>query len=180
MDKWRVAVQRRTMRDPRTRGRLIASLAILAAAGAALFVMRGAPQRDLTGAAQAIDGDSLRLAGEELRLKGIDAPEFSQICQVSGRDSPCGREARAHLRRLLASGLATCIGNERDRYGRLLVQCRVRGVDINAAMVRDGHAVAFGGYAAEEAEARAAYRGLWAGTFERPRDWRARNGPRTQ
>jgi endonuclease YncB( thermonuclease family) len=163
------------MRAARSKARLLASLAILAAAGGALYVMRGAPQRDLTGAAEVIDGDSLRIAGEELRLKGIDAPELMQTCQVGGRESPCGREARAHLRRLLASGLTTCIGAERDRYGRLLATCRVRGVDVNAAMVRDGHAVAFGDYAAEEAEARAAYRGLWAGAFERPRDWRARN-----
>ena len=74
-------------------------------------------------------------------------------------------------------GLVTCVGAERDRYGRLLARCRARGVDVNAAMVRDGHAVAFGAHQAEEAEAKAAYRGLWAGTFERPQDWR-RTHPR--
>jgi endonuclease YncB( thermonuclease family) len=156
----------------------MASLAILAMAAGALYLTRGVPQREITGAAEAIDGDSLKLAGEEIRLKGIDAPEFDQTCTVSNRETPCGREARAHLRRLLGSGLATCIGEQRDRYGRLLARCRVRGLDVNAAMVRDGHAVAFGDYAPEEAEAKAAYRGLWAGSFERPRDWRSRNNPR--
>jgi endonuclease YncB( thermonuclease family) len=155
--------------------RLLASLALLAAAGGALWLMRGQLQQDVTGAAQAIDGDSLKVGGVEVRLQGIDAPELMQICSVSGRDTPCGREARAHLRRLVSGGLATCIGSERDRYGRMLANCRVRGIDINAAMVRDGHAVAFGGYESEEAEARQAYRGLWAGTFARPRDWRAAN-----
>ncbi len=154
---------------------MIGSLTILIAAGALLYALLGVPQRESTGAAEAIDGDSLRLNGEEMRLRGIDAPEFSQMCQAGGRDSPCGREARAALRKLLSSGLATCIGDERDRYGRLLVSCRVRGIDVNAAMVRDGQAVAFGGYEREEAEAKAAFRGLWAGTFERPRDWRARH-----
>ena len=159
----------------RRRSRLIASISILVAAGALLYVLRGVPQRDITGAAEAVDGDSVRLNSEDLRLQGIDAPELFQTCRVSGRETPCGREARAALRKLLASGLATCIGNERDRYGRLLVVCRVRGIDVNAAMVRDGQAVSFGGYQAEEAEAKAAYRGLWAGEFEQPRDWRARN-----
>jgi endonuclease YncB( thermonuclease family) len=159
----------------RRHGTLVSSLAILAAAGALLYALRGVPQRDITGAAEAVDGDSVRLNGEDLRLKGIDAPELFQTCRVSGRETPCGREARAALRKLVSSGLVTCIGDERDRYGRLLVVCRVRGIDVNAAMVRDGHAVSFGGYQAEEADAKAAYRGLWAGEFERPRDWRARH-----
>jgi endonuclease YncB( thermonuclease family) len=163
------------MPTPRGNARLLASVAILCGAFGALYLLRGVPQQELTGAAEAIDGDSVRLGGQEIRLKGIDAPEYMQICTVSGRDFPCGREARAHLRRLLVSGLATCVGGERDRYGRLLAVCRVRGIDVNAAMVRDGHAVAFGSYTEEEADAKAAYRGLWAGTFERPQDWRRRN-----
>ncbi|MFM9974880.1 MAG: thermonuclease family protein [Beijerinckiaceae bacterium] len=153
----------------------LSSLAILLASAGILYLLSGAPQRDITGAAEAIDGDSLRLAGEEMRLKGIDAPEFSQTCQVARQTVDCGRESRAALRKLLRSGLVTCIGGERDRFGRLLVSCRVRGVDINAAMVRDGQAMAFGGYDQEEAEAKAAFRGLWAGEFERPQDWRRRH-----
>jgi endonuclease YncB( thermonuclease family) len=154
---------------------LALSIAILLASGGVLYLLRGVPQRDITGAAEAIDGDSLRLAGEEMRLKGIDAPEFAQTCQVSRQTVECGRESRAALRKLLRSGLVTCIGSERDRFGRLLVSCRVRGVDINAAMVRDGYAIAFGGFEREEAEAKAAYRGIWAGEFERPQDWRRRH-----
>jgi endonuclease YncB( thermonuclease family) len=155
--------------------RLLGSLAVIAAAAGLLWLTRGALERDVTGSAETIDGDSLRVGGVEIRLHGIDAPELNQTCTVGGRETPCGREARTHLRRLAASGLVTCVGSERDRYGRLLARCRVRGIDINAAMVREGMAVAFGAYAAEETEARAAYRGLWAGTFERPRDWRVRN-----
>ncbi|MGL5115356.1 MAG: thermonuclease family protein [Beijerinckiaceae bacterium] len=159
------------------RRNLLSSLLTLAVAGGLLFVMRGVPQHEATGAAEAIDGDSLKLGGEEMRLKGIDAPELTQNCKVSGRETPCGREARQALRKLLSSGLATCIGNEHDRFGRRLVVCRLRGIDINAAMVREGQALAFGAHEREEAEAKAAYRGLWAGEFERPRDYRARTRP---
>lgn len=158
--------------------RILTSVAVLAAAAAGLVLLSRVPQQDITGVAEVIDGDSIRLAGEEIRLKGMDAPELMQTCTVSAREYPCGREARTHLRRMLATGLVTCIGAGRDRFGRLLAHCRVRGMDVNAAMVRDGHAIDSGGYAREEAEARAAYRGLWSGTFERPRDWRQRHsGP---
>jgi endonuclease YncB( thermonuclease family) len=174
MDKSALWVQPGAMAS--TRGsRLLVSLAVLCAAGGALWLLRGQLEQDVTGVAETIDGDSLRVGGIEVRLQGIDAPELMPACTVGGRESPCGREARAHLRRLSSGGLVTCVGSDRDRYGRLLGRCRVRGIDINAAMVRDGHAVAYGAYEAEEGEARDAYRGLWAGTFARPRDWRAAN-----
>jgi endonuclease YncB( thermonuclease family) len=34
--------------------------------------------------ARVVDGNSLKLAGEDIRLIGIDAPEGSQICQRAG------------------------------------------------------------------------------------------------
>lgn len=132
----------------------------------------------LTGTAVPIDGDSFRLNGREVRLKGIDAPEYSQTCTRLGKDVACGREAAAALRRLLARAPVTCTGGEEDRFRRLLAQCRVLGVDIAATLVRDGYAVSYGDYLVEEAEARNDNRGLWSGTFETPRDWRARH-PRT-
>lgn len=129
--------------------------------------------RVANGQAQAIDGDSLRVDGQEMRLKGIDAPEFNQTCQRMGKEVPCGREAASALRRILARGPVTCVGFEQDRYRRLLVTCRSLGADVGALMVKSGMAVSFGDYLLEEAEARNDNRGLWSGTFEMPRDWRA-------
>ncbi len=151
-------------------GFALGALAILTA------MVLGPQQRDATGLAEAIDGDSLRLNGQEMRLKGIDAPELHQTCDRPAKGVSvsweCGRESRAWLRRLLARGLVTCVGSEKDRYGRLLVSCRVLGVDINAEMVREGFAVSFGAYADEEKFARDDARGIWAGTFQAPREWR--------
>lgn len=127
----------------------------------------------LTGAAQAIDGDSLRLDGEELRLEGIDAPEYRQSCtDRAGREVDCGRAARRALTNLLSRGLVTCEIGRVDRYGRGLARCKQGESDVNAAMVRQGQAVAYGGYRSEEDEAKAAGRGLWALSFERPETWR--------
>jgi endonuclease YncB( thermonuclease family) len=158
------------------RPKTLASLLILIATGGAVgWLVMLPPRAEITGVAEAIDGDSLRLSGQEIRLRGIDAPELDQTCRVAGRSEACGRAARQALRRILALGLVTCLDEGRDRYGRMLGRCLARGQDIAAAMVRDGQAVGYGGYAAEEAEARAAYRGLWAGEFQRPEDWRRAN-----
>ena len=35
----------------------------------------------LTGAARIIDADTVEIAGEKLRLEGIDAPESRQTCK---------------------------------------------------------------------------------------------------
>jgi endonuclease YncB( thermonuclease family) len=127
----------------------------------------------LTGHAQAIDGDSLRLLGEELRLEGIDAPEYRQSCTgPDGKPLACGRAAHRALQALLARGPARCEIGKVDRYGRGLARCRQGETDINATLVREGHAVSYGAYRAEEDEARAAGRGLWATRFERPEAWR--------
>jgi endonuclease YncB( thermonuclease family) len=126
----------------------------------------------------AIDGDSLRADGEEIRLLGIDAPELRQTCRDQrGKNWSCGRDARDQLRRILARGKVRCASAEKDRYGRSLARCSASGVlDIGDALVRDGFALDFmqGGYGAAEGEARRARRGIWRGEFERPANYRER------
>jgi endonuclease YncB( thermonuclease family) len=152
---------------------VIRAILVLAAIMALALALTRQDETESTGFATAIDGDSLRLNGVEMRLKGLDAPELAQSCRRSdGLDWPCGRAARAALGRQFARGLATCIGQQHDLYGRLLVTCRVLGADINAEMVRQGHAVAYGLYGAEESAARADARGVWSGSFQRPAEWR--------
>lgn len=130
------------------------------------------------GRAEAIDGDSLTLAGEELRLHGIDAPEWHQSCTRDGRENACGVAARDALTALLAVGPVTCHWEERDAYGRALATCLRGAENLNAALVAQGHALAYRrystAYVAEEDAARRARRGLWAGNFEAPAAWRAR------
>jgi endonuclease YncB( thermonuclease family) len=127
----------------------------------------------LTGPVDVIDGDSLRVDGVELRLEGIDAPEYRQTCRRGDRAEPCGRQARDALVALVGHARPICAVASHDRFGRGLARCRVGDLDVNRAMVERGQAVAFGDYEAEEAAARAAGRGIWATRFERPADWRA-------
>lgn len=161
--------------EPRMpRPRFIPVAALIAFAVLAVMVLDRRPNEQVTGQAWAVDGDSLVVGGRGMRIRGIDAPELRQTCTIGGHEEPCGRQAAQALRRWLARGAVTCVGGENDRYGRLLVVCRVNGTDIGADLVRNGLAVDYGDYPAEESEARAAHRGIWAGTFERPEAWRRR------
>jgi endonuclease YncB( thermonuclease family) len=128
------------------------------------------------GTAVVNDGDSITLGKERVRLLGIDAPEYSQVCQRGGADYACGRRAREALVQLIGRRPVSCSGTRRDRYGRFLGECIVGDVNLNRAQVVAGWAVAYGGYETEEAAARAAKAGIWAGTFDRPQDWRRHHG----
>lgn len=145
---------------------------------ALLAVIRLLPDpemREARGRARVIDGDSLALDGVEIRLRGIDAPEYRQTCTRSGRTWPCGQEAARRLRGLVSGRAVACEGSVHDEHDRLLAVCRVGSREINRWLVENGWAVSFDGYLKAETEARAAGRGLWAGTFERPSEWRERN-----
>lgn len=153
-------------------------LAVLLFGGAAYLAARleDFAAIELSGTVRVVDGDSLAMGNRRLRLKGIDAPELKQRCVRDGNDYGCGLDAAAFLKELIGTDPVECKGEGVDRYGRDLVRCRAGGVDLNAAMVRSGHAVAFGDYGWAEAEARSASAGLWAGEFELPGDWRAVHG----
>ncbi len=55
-----------------------------------------------SGAYQVVDGDSLRKGGTDIRLYGIDAPEYQQTCRDrDNRDYNCGKQAATELRKLV-------------------------------------------------------------------------------
>ncbi|MEM8573106.1 MAG: thermonuclease family protein [Pseudomonadota bacterium] len=134
----------------------------------------------------AVDGDSLRTAsGEEYRIFAIDAPELNQTCtNAKGKEWDCGRAAKRELAKLIRGGEVSCIEKATDKYSRNIAQCSAKGVpDVGEAMVREGLAIDLGRqtnytYAGAESEARAQSKGMWAGTFQRPGEWRTQN-PRT-
>lgn len=156
----------RTVRDGVTAFALLAVIWMIAAK------LNDVSEISLAGRFRAADGDSLAIGAERMRLKGIDAPELAQTCERGGARWACGEEARRMLQGLVAADDTRCAGTQRDRFQRLLVVCRAGGADLNALMVRRGMAVSYGAYGDEEAEARSRKAGLWAGSFERPRDFR--------
>ncbi len=131
---------------------------------------------NLSGPARVIDGDTLDVGGTRVRLHGVDAPEAAQSCFTAAAGWPCGRRATQALAALLDGGSVACAVRDRDRYGRAVAVCRRDGVDVNGWLVAEGWAVAYRRYSHAyvelESAARAAGRGIWAGEFAMPWDWR--------
>jgi endonuclease YncB( thermonuclease family) len=45
---------------------------------------------DITGKPRVIDGDTIEVAGQRIRLHGIDAPERGQVCDWLYKAISCG------------------------------------------------------------------------------------------
>ena len=134
---------------------------------------------DMTGKPRIIDGDTIEIAGERIRLHGIDAPESEQTCIADGQRWHCGMEAASALAFKIARGWVTCQGEDLDRYGRVIAVCYAGGVggpELNAWLVSEGWALAYRrfstDYVALEQAAREARTGLWRGEFVPPWEWR--------
>ena len=130
----------------------------------------------LSGIGRSIDGDSLMVGQQEVRLHGIDAPELTQTCTRKDESWACGSAARDQLAKLISGRQVSCVSLGVDRYGRTLGRCRVGETDLNRTMVATGYALAYRRYSttyvSAEESANVAKRGLWSGTFELPSEIR--------
>ncbi|RWP51376.1 MAG: thermonuclease family protein [Mesorhizobium sp.] len=135
----------------------------------------------MQGRASVIDGDTIEIHGQRVRFNGVDAPESSQQCDdAKGFRYQCGTKAAAALDRFLAASRPVlCEFVTWDSYGRYVASCaRADGSDVAGWLVENGYALDWpkysnGAYAARQATAEAAKRGIWSGSFEKPWDWRA-------
>lgn len=141
------------------------------------------PEATLIGRASVIDGDTIEISGERVRINGVDAPESAQTCETgNGTTYRCGaRSATALADYLGRSSPARCTPIGRDRYGRIVGSCqRADGQDVAEWLVRRGHALDWpryskGAYASHQDVARRARHGIWSGSFQLPWEWRAQH-----
>ena len=131
----------------------------------------------IKGTASVIDGDTVVINGERIRLHGIDAPEGKQTCQLDGQPWNCGRDASLALADKIGANPIECESTGKpDRYGRTIAVCRLNGEDLNAWMVSQGWALAYRqysrAYVPQENDAKEAKRGIWASEFTPPWEWR--------
>ncbi|MFC3321310.1 thermonuclease family protein [Mesorhizobium cantuariense] len=146
---------------------------------ALLTVAQPATAKPMVGVPSVVDGDTIEIHGQRIRLNGIDAPERAQLCLDAGRKNyRCGQKASLALADFLnAHRPISCIEVDRDQFRRMVAVCTAGGVDIGEWMVRKGYALDWpkysdGFYVRAQTEAKAAKRGMWARSFERPWEWR--------
>ncbi|MCY3768718.1 MAG: thermonuclease family protein [Gammaproteobacteria bacterium] len=139
----------------------------------------------VTGIPRVIDADTVHVAGERIRLKDIDAPETQQQCENGNAERVfCGLVSTRRLEARIGPTAITCaLDPKRDRYGRRLGTCYAAdGENLHRWLVRNGLALAYRKYSMryvpDEAAARSARVGMWAGRFVPP--WRWRRGERLE
>lgn len=138
-----------------------------------------AARAEIAGAARAIDGATLEIAGKRIVLYGVDAPPAGQACREwapqGQREYQCGALARAFMQSLVAGREVLCV-DEGPGRGGAAATCFADGRDLALALVQAGWAVAAQAassrYVNQEQTARQARNGLWAGSSANPEEWR--------
>ena len=78
---------------------------------------------------RAVDGDTIRVGGERIRLRGIDTPEMSEIE---------GPAAKRRLEELLRSGSIRIEPRGRDIYNRLVADVFVNERNVAEILRSEG------------------------------------------
>jgi endonuclease YncB( thermonuclease family) len=140
-------------------------------------------QDGIIGVAFVIDGDTIEIHGQRIRLFGIDAPESSQLCvRPTGERWRCGQQGSFALSDRIGRATVSCQPRDVDRYGRVVAICFKGEEDLSRWMVTTGWAVAFRRYSvdyvADEDAARQNRINIWSGDFDMPWVWRAQRRTR--
>ena len=143
---------------------------------AALILLPHTAVADITLTPRIIDGDTIEIAGQRIRLHGIDAPEIDQTCRRDSETWRCGQKAAQALADKIGQQSVRCEEQNRDRYRRIVAKCFVRGQDLSEWLAHEGWAVTYVYFSYEftraEAWAKSNRRGIWAGEFDYPWEWR--------
>ncbi len=138
--------------------------------------------KNFSGKAFALDGDSIKVGRKEVRLFGLDAPEYKQQClDKNNLEYGCGLISRDFLVKLINGKKVECVYAEKDKYDRFLGKCFVGEVSINEEIVKNGMAVIYNFTESSEKmdnlekEAKNDKIGIWQGAFELPKDYRKHN-----
>ena len=126
----------------------------------------------IIGKAKIIDGDTIHINQNKIRLHGIDAPERSQQCTYRSQNWLCGKQSTLELKKIINNQIIKCQILNVDKYKRYVANCYINNLNINQIMVKKGWAIAYRFYSKDyvddENYARENKSGIWKGEFEYP------------
>ncbi|HWJ72388.1 MAG TPA: thermonuclease family protein [Kaistia sp.] len=96
------------------------------------LLVGSAAASDLT----AVDGDTVRLGDERIRIIGLDAPELHARCRAEKRLAERARDRMAEL--ISGDHVEVIRSTRKDKYRRTLAIIRVNGVDVARVMIFEG------------------------------------------
>ena len=135
--------------------------------------------KTINGKPRIIDGDTIHIKSNKIRLHGIDAPETKQTCKINDEVWFCGKQSTKELKNLINKQEVKCITNDVDIYNRFVAICYVNEININQWMVKSGWAIAYRYYSTdyiiEEKYARDNELGIWKSEFLKPYAYRKQN-----
>jgi len=158
--------------------------AILATFAALLVLPSFVEAADYSGRARVIDGDTISIRKQRIRIAAIDACERDQTGLKDGEIWPCGVAARSYLGKMIDGQHVRCDIIDQDQYRRLVGQCFLGETDIGLAMVRAGlaeamlrylpatHSISEVEYGQAENRARDKGFGMWSAKIESPHEYR--------
>ena len=132
---------------------------------------------EIYGISVIVDGDTIKISNNKIRLHGIDAPEKNQRCTKNEKEYNCGGVATEALIKKVGKNAVKCLTQKnKDRYNRFIGVCYVEKENLNKWMVRNGYAIAYRRYSksyiSDEEFAKTNNLGLWSGIFIKPEKWR--------
>jgi len=143
-------------------------------------------EKNVSGKAKVVDGDTIKINKKKIRLFGIDAPEKDQVCKKIymsfiifnfQKKYKCGEQSiLALLKKIKDKKIKCVLKKEKDKYKRDIGICYLNKQDINKWLVKNGHAIAYKKYSKkyvlDEKYAQENKLGIWRGTFIKPEKWR--------
>ncbi|RVI51063.1 thermonuclease family protein [Sinorhizobium meliloti] len=152
---------------------------------AALVIVHGSAEAAVySGRARVIDGDTISIRNQRIRIAAIDACERDQTGLKDGKLWRCGVAARSYLGKNDRRSAVRCDIIDHDQYRRLVGQCFIGDVDIGLAMVKAGlaeamlrylpatHSISEVEHGQAESRARDGGFGMWSAEVESPHEYR--------
>ena len=144
------------------------------------FTFSFSPQaQSIIGKGKIIDGDTIHIGKNKIRLHGIDAPEWNQPCTINNKVWECGKKSALALKKIIDNQTVVCEIKDIDLYKRYIAVCFSNKINLNKEMVHNGWAIAYRYYSKdyieEEEVAQKNKVGIWKGKFLEPYQFRKIN-----